>query len=144
MVAFTRALGWVFAVLGPVTLILGAGLTVRGHGGLLLLRHRPTGVTAVVYPVMVAAWLVRFWRPGGYLRAPWRAGSTLDRVLAITATTSLIGFAAPWYTGFTTLSTIALTASALATLPLVVPTLRHGAPPPATNDNSPATPGPEA
>lgn len=76
---------------------------------------------AVVYPIMVAMWLVRFWLPGGYLRAPWRAGRTLDRVLAITSTTTLIGFAAAWWTGFATLSTIALVASSLATMPLVLP-----------------------
>jgi hypothetical protein len=116
-----RVLGSVFAVLGPIILVFGGVLTARGHGGLLLRQHRPTGVMAVVYPIMVAMWLVRFWLPGGYLRAPWRAGRTLDRVLAITSTTTLIGFAAAWWTGFATLSTIALVASSLATMPLVLP-----------------------
>jgi hypothetical protein len=125
MVAFTRVLGGVFAVVGVVTLVLGTVLTFRGQGGLLARTHRPQGIEALFYPVIAAAWMFQFWRPPGVLRRAWVQGG---RPSAVGMTLGLLLFVAAFDMGFPSLALLGFVGGGLSGISLFFVERRAAAP----------------
>jgi hypothetical protein len=80
-----RVLGGIFAVVGPIVLIIEIVAIAHGHAGSLFGREAnvpgPLVIMAVVFPVL---WLAQFWWPRrGWFLTAWRIGGALRRSLSL-------------------------------------------------------------
>jgi hypothetical protein len=119
-----RLVGGVFAVVGPVILVVSVVSAARGHLGLGALLHRDanftSGAARYIYPVMAIVWMVQFWFPRRGMFVPvWRRPGRLARALTVVATVSALAFSALAGLGYLPLATLPLViagASSMAAL----------------------------
>ncbi|MFI8826028.1 hypothetical protein [Streptomyces sp. NPDC053431] len=91
-VRFQRVVAAVFALVGPVVLVVGVRELMRGKAvGGDMPRLPVPFLLFRAFAVAVALWTM--WRPGGWVRRAWAAGGVLRQGAAAVTALTWIGFA---------------------------------------------------
>ncbi|MGW0392337.1 hypothetical protein ACWDYJ_15885 [Streptomyces sp. NPDC003042] len=115
-----RALGFLFAVVGPVVLVRGLiRLSDRGLAWDASLPPLPAPFL-IVFAVITALTAWRFWRPSGMARRAWAEGGRIGRVAAAVLTAMLAAFCLALWSGSLTALLLAWLVGALAALTLLL------------------------
>ncbi|MFD6417752.1 hypothetical protein [Streptomyces sp. NPDC060194] len=88
---FVRLLGGVFALAGPVVLVLGVRDLARGESTVGDLPPMPLWFLACA-GLLVAVVLATGWRSSGMLRRTWEAGGNLRRAAVLVVTAAVVAF----------------------------------------------------
>jgi hypothetical protein len=118
-----RAIAGVFALAGPVAVVVGVRGLLRGETGVRRLLTRrllylpPWFLAAGVVILAVALWLA--WRKAGPLRRIWSSGTGPQRGACVAATVAAAGFLALSATGWTMLAVISWLIGMLAVVTLL-------------------------
>lgn len=118
-VGFVRVLAGVFALIGPVMLVVGVLGVLDGQWSPGRFPELPLFM-AVAMVVVTAVSLWTFWRQPGMLRREWAAGGALQRTACAVATAAVLGFPATMAIGDVTAMLIDWLVGGLACLLLLV------------------------
>lgn len=118
-VGFVRAVAGVFAVAGPVLLVVGLLGVLEGQWSPGRFPELPLAMDLFMV-VVTALSLWTFWRRTGSLRREWAAGGGLQRAFCAVATVAVLGFPATMAIGDMTAMFIDWLVGGLAGLLLLV------------------------